>query len=156
MSADQLIQNVLSKLQHQLRAPEQRTVLDQYAEETIAFFQAIDWSQSWLLTLMGFHATCLLITLLLRNRHNALSVWFFVLLGMAALTEPLNTVCSQHWQTFASTNYFDESGMFIVTLYSFPLVFNGFVAMMFVLKAAAGLLIQVKRKQLKNTKKKTQ
>jgi hypothetical protein len=56
---------------------------------------------------------------------------FFVvnLVGLALLTQPLNQAGATYWEHFAAANYFDESGLFIVSLYAFPLIFNGFFSL---------------------------
>ncbi|KAG1070353.1 hypothetical protein G6F42_026139 [Rhizopus arrhizus] len=69
--------------------------------------------------------------------------------GLAALTQPLNHFGIKHWKLFANEPYFDASGIFIVSVYSFPLIFNGFVTLMFILKATISVLINTKRAQLK-------
>ncbi|CAO3655205.1 unnamed protein product [Mucor hiemalis] len=121
---------------------------DSYAEQTIAFFKAIDWTQPWLLALISFHVLCFLIAIGLRNRHNQLSVYFFVLLGFALLTQPLNSLGMKHWKSFCTEKYFDASGIFIVSVYAFPLIFNGFVTLMLILKATLSVMIDTKRAQL--------
>ena len=48
---------------------------------------------------------------------------------MATLAKPLNDLGRNHWENFASANYFDDSGLFIVSIYALPLVFNSFVTL---------------------------
>ena len=48
---------------------------------------------------------------------------------MATLAKPLNDLGRNHWEKFASANYFDESGLFVVSIYALPLVFNSFVTL---------------------------
>ncbi|ORX57568.1 hypothetical protein DM01DRAFT_1302780 [Hesseltinella vesiculosa] len=123
-----------------------------HADQTLEFMLAVDWYQPWLLVLLACHCICLMITLLLRNQSTALSWYFFLLLGLAALTQPLNQLGHQHWQQFATANYFDPSGLFIVSVYAFPLIFNGFVVLMIILKTTFGLMVETKRRQLTRKK----
>ncbi|KAI8067109.1 transmembrane protein 18 [Gongronella butleri] len=124
-----------------------------HAHQTREFFQAVDWSQPFLVALLAFHAITLLTAVLLRHRHTALSCYFFVLLGLAGLTQPLNSLGNTHWRSFAASNYFDDSGLFIVSVYAFPLLFNGFVTLLLILKATFSLMIETKRRQLARKKK---
>ncbi|KAI8062945.1 transmembrane protein 18-domain-containing protein [Thamnidium elegans] len=123
---------------------------ESFAEQTIEFFRAIDWTQPWIMTLIIFHTICLFITFGLRNQHDRLSVYFFVLLGFAALTQPLNSFAMKNWKAFSTESYFDESGVFVVCVYALPLISNGCLALIFILKAIVSLLIQTKRAQLQN------
>ncbi|KAI9490546.1 transmembrane protein 18-domain-containing protein [Zychaea mexicana] len=155
MSATQgdFIKHILSSVHAKQNSPG-GSVIDQYIERTYEFLDAIDWSQKWLQGLIGFHVICFATTLLLRNHSTGLSVYFFVLLGMAALVKPLNGLCKTHWEEFASADYFDESGLFIVSVYALPLVFNAFVTLIFILKTAAGLLVSMKRAQIRQQQQK--
>lgn len=57
------------------------------------------------------------------------SLFVVHVVGLALLTQPLNQAGSAYWEHFAAANYFDESGLFIVSLYAFPLIFNGFFSL---------------------------
>ncbi|KAI8141623.1 transmembrane protein 18-domain-containing protein [Fennellomyces sp. T-0311] len=148
------IQHILSTLHSKQTA--QSSPIDRYMERTYQFLDAIDWSQTWIRGLIGFHVLCFLTTICLRKRSTALSIYFFILLGMAALAQPLNNLGKTHWEKFASADYFDESGLFIVSVYALPLVFNCFITLMLILKAAAGLLVEMKRAQIRGKKGKTE
>ncbi|KAI9302621.1 transmembrane protein 18-domain-containing protein [Cunninghamella echinulata] len=153
ISKEDLVKNILSKLPQS--ESKVSSLIQEQIYQTIEFFQAIDWSQTWLIGLVIFHIVCFLLVIILRNKHTILSYYFFILLGLAALTQPLNQYGGNHWQSFASANYFDESGIFIVSLYAFPLILNGFFTLMFILKASFGLMIEMKRRQLMNKAKLT-
>ncbi|CDH49491.1 predicted protein [Lichtheimia corymbifera JMRC:FSU:9682] len=143
------VQSILSSIKQQSSTNTASSV-DRYIAQTIQFFKAIDWSQPWLMALVGFHVICFITTIVLRNHHNALSLYFFLLLGLAAMTQTLNHLGQTYWNRFSTVNYFDENGMFIVSVYAFPLIFNGFFTLIFVLKAAANLMVKVKRAQLRS------
>ncbi|KAL7314214.1 hypothetical protein PS15m_005816 [Mucor circinelloides] len=138
--------NLLTSIRSELKNAD---MLGSYAERTVDFFNAVDWTQPWLMSVLAFHVVCFVVTIGLRNKHDALSIYFFVLLGLAALTQPLNHLGIKHWKSFANEPYFDASGIFIVSVYSFPLIFNGFVTLIFILKATISVLINTKRAQLK-------
>ncbi|KAI7880215.1 hypothetical protein K492DRAFT_76802 [Lichtheimia hyalospora FSU 10163] len=143
------VQSILSSIKQQSSTNTASSV-DRYIAQTIQFFKAIDWSQPWLMVLVGFHVSCFITTIALRNHHNALSLYFFLLLGLAAMTQTLNHLGQNYWDRFSTVNYFDGNGMFIVSVYAFPLIFNGFFTLIFVLKAAANLMVKVKRAQLRS------
>ncbi|CAO3582629.1 unnamed protein product [Absidia cylindrospora] len=146
-----IVDSVLNAIQQQLSSsPKPTSFFQQHADHTMQFFQAIDWTQNWLRGLIGFHIICFILVIFLRHRHTALSCYFFIMLGLALLTQPLNQAGSTYWEHFAAANYFDESGLFIVSLYAFPLIFNGFFSLMFILKASFGLMIEMKRRQVQN------
>ncbi|GAA5813954.1 hypothetical protein MFLAVUS_007444 [Mucor flavus] len=71
-------------------------------------------------------------------------------MGFAALTQPLNSFAMKNWETFSTESYFDASGVFAVCVYALPLICNGCLALVYILKATASLLIQTKRAQLES------
>ncbi|KAI8332605.1 transmembrane protein 18-domain-containing protein [Chlamydoabsidia padenii] len=151
VAQNNLVDSVLGAIQQQLSTSQNSaSFLQEHVNHTLEFFQAIDWSQNWLRCLIGFHIGCFILVILLRNRHAALSWYFFVMLGLALLTQPLNQAGATYWNRFAAANYFDESGLFIVSLYAFPLIFNGFFSLVFILKASFGLMVEMKRRQLQH------
>ncbi|CAO3611535.1 unnamed protein product [Cunninghamella blakesleeana] len=153
LSKEEVVKNILSKL------PQTESKASSFLEEqvlhSLEFIEAIDWSQKWIIGLIVFHIICFLLNILLRNRHTALSYYLFILLGLAALTQVINQYGSIHWRSFASANYFDESGLFIVSLYTFPLIFNIFCTLMLLFKASFDLMIEMKSRQLMKKKKKS-
>ncbi|GAB5591879.1 hypothetical protein Unana1_06779 [Umbelopsis nana] len=66
---------------------------------------------------------------------------------------PLNELAAKNWDQFASANYFDESGMFLATVYSLPLILNCVLALVLVLRATCTMLVNVKRAQLQRQAK---
>ncbi|KAI7899440.1 transmembrane protein 18-domain-containing protein [Cokeromyces recurvatus] len=71
------------------------------------------------------------------------------LLGLATLTKPLNDFGIKHWQSFSKDPYFNTSGLFIVSVYSFPIILNSLITLMWILKAIVSLFVQTKKLQLK-------
>ncbi|KAG2214005.1 hypothetical protein INT47_001276 [Mucor saturninus] len=95
-----------------------------YTEQTLAFFHAED--------------------------TQYVNSSFIITVGMAALTQPLNSLAIQHWSLFSTESYFDTSGLFIVSVYAFPLIFNCSLTLAFILRAVVSTLIKAKRAQLKS------
>ncbi|KAI9482814.1 MAG: transmembrane protein 18-domain-containing protein [Benjaminiella poitrasii] len=142
MSNEDYLNNVLSAIRSELHNAD---LIGSHLGQTIAFLKAIDWTQPWILCILGFHTICFIVSILLRNKHNWLSIYFFILLGFAALTQPLNNLGMKHW----NGAYFDTSGLFIVCVYSFPLILNCLFTLIWILKATISMLIQTKTLQLK-------
>ncbi|KAI9329695.1 transmembrane protein 18-domain-containing protein [Pilaira anomala] len=76
--------------------------------------------------------------------------FFKAVLGFAALTQPLNSFAMKNWRKFSTQSYFDASGIFVVIVYALPLICNGTLALVFILKATVSLMIETKRAQLKS------
>jgi hypothetical protein len=63
-------------------------------------------------------------------------------------SERLNSLGARHWRSFAGQNYFDPRGVFISALLSAPMLTIMFAVLINYLLASAGLLVQMKRKEL--------
>ena len=63
----------------------------------------------------------------------------------------INEWCCNHWQSFSSQNYFDESGMFITLVVSLPLSMISLIAVGLGLYNTAQLVIQVKAFEFKQS-----
>ncbi|KAI8977363.1 transmembrane protein 18-domain-containing protein [Mycotypha africana] len=124
-------------------------LLGSFSEQVISFFKAVNWNQSWIIAILAFHVLCFIMAVYLRNRHTAISVYFFILLAFALMSQPLNDIGIRHWKIFSDQKYFDKTGLFIVFIYSFPVIINALVALAFILKASATILVQTKIMQLK-------
>ncbi|KAI8378040.1 transmembrane protein 18-domain-containing protein [Radiomyces spectabilis] len=147
-SQQDIVQNILRTLQAQLQH-NTPPAASQYGQQVIGFFHAVQWSQPWLQALVGFHILSLIMVIVLRNRHTALCVYFFIILGLAALSERMNALGQMYWRNFAVADYFDESGLFISFVYAFPLIINGFITLFFILRAAFTTMVEMKRMQLR-------
>ncbi|CAO3695091.1 unnamed protein product [Rhizopus stolonifer] len=145
-SPNEIVNNILQTL---------KTSSNNSTGQTLAFFNAIDWSERWIQSLLAFHIVCFIILLYTRNRSNGLSIYFFVLLGLAALTQPLNSLGMTYWKLFSKAPYFEKSGIFIVSVYAAPLLINAFFTLIFILKSTISLMIVAKRKQLQQKVKKS-
>ena len=91
-------------------------------EAWTAFAAAIKWSEPWIIGLVCFHITCLLLTIVFRKRSNVQGVLFLVLCALVFLAEKINSACSQRWQAFATQNYFDNRGVFASVMFAGPLL----------------------------------
>lgn len=121
---------------------------EQTMQQLEQFIRAVDWSQPWLIALFAFHVSSLFTLILSRNNHNVISGLLFFYIFLAMLSQPINSFLSNNWQSFASADYFDESGLFLATVYSLPLIINSIIALILVLRATCTMLVHVKRTQL--------
>ena len=106
-----------------------------------------------------FHLVCFLTLVLFRNNVKLLITAFFFF-GICTLlvdwhtqesscflflsfseaflvfmSETLNSLGAEHWRSFATQAYFDESGFFLVVIYATPLLFNAFLALVHLLSS---------------------
>jgi len=124
-----------------------------FLEHLQLFLNAIDWNESWILALLGFHVFTFFLIIMMRKRSQFLSFLFAFLLFMAYMSETLNSWCQTNWQKFASMNYFDHTGTFISFLYSFPILVNAIIVLICFLVIMSDLLVKVKRAELRQKKK---
>lgn len=126
-----------------------------FYSDMMGFFHAIDWTEQWLLGLGGFHLTLWILTIALRNSHDAQMVLLLLILGAVYAAEYINKIARERWQDFATQNYFDPRGVFISVMYSAPLLCLALFVLLNALRLASKLLIQVKKKEvLANARKK--
>lgn len=125
-----------------------------FQSDVLGFFHAIDWSERWLLYLAAFHTVVLALTVSLRRSHNAQMVLLVGILGAVRCAESLNSYAGEHWQSFASQNYFDKRGVFISIMFSAPLLCVAMFVLLNALRLASQLLVQVKRKEFANAQRK--
>jgi hypothetical protein len=88
------------------------------------------------------------IVLLTRRQNELQMALLATVLAGVYFAERLNGLAAEHWRVFARQNYFDHRGVFIVVLYCTPLLCAAFFILINALRTTAGLLVQVKRKEL--------
>ena len=84
----------------------------------------IDWSEGWLLGLIGFHICLTLFTVMTRHHHTLQGLIFFALLLAVRSSEIINEFAATHWKAFSRQQYFDSQGLFISVVFSMPVLFN--------------------------------
>jgi uncharacterized membrane protein len=115
-----------------------------------AFTAAVRWKEeTFLFYLTFFYLSFLFLVITLRRSVPALFIILIVCLGAVLCAHPLNTYANMHWQSFATQNYFDKSGFFIVIMYAVPLVTIALIALIFILIQTSQLLVRVKQLELK-------
>jgi hypothetical protein len=128
-----------------------------FLESAQAFINAVNWrEEKWLQILIGFHIVFLFIIIMTRQKTNLQAFFFFLICGLVICAQQINSLAGQYWSHFSTQNYFDESGLFISTVFSAPLLLNGtFILSLFLLHTAQ-LLIRVKRLQFSHERREQQ
>jgi len=126
--------------------------IDNYWE----FLKVLPWRENWMLCLMMFHLTCLLLIIISRKSANLQYCIFFLLLCCVYFSERLNELAADNHKRFASENFFDSSGLFISTVFSIPVFFNCIVLIVMWLSSAARTLIDVKQRQIRQQQQRQQ
>ncbi|NP_001290666.1 transmembrane protein 18 [Esox lucius] len=124
------------------------------------FLMSIQWSESWLIGLLVFHAVCLLTTLLTSRFYRVQICQFLVMVCMVYSAEYLNEVAAKNWRVFSRFQYFDSNGMFISLVYSVPLLLNTIIIVaLWVYRTFSTMtelkVLQLKRKARREQNKKT-
>ncbi|CDQ74567.1 transmembrane protein 18 [Oncorhynchus mykiss] len=120
------------------------------------FLMSIQWSEPWLIGLLGFHAVCLLATLLTRRFYRVQICQFLVMVCMVYSAEYLNEVAAMNWRSFSKFQYFDSNGMFISLVYSIPLLLNTIIIVALWVYRTFSTMIELKTLQLKRKARREQ
>lgn len=113
------------------------------------FYKAVDWSERWIQCLLGFHVVTLAVALLTRKSEMAQTVIFFLCMLPAFGAERINTLARENWKKFSTQDYFDEKGLFISVVMSGPLLCILIVVLVNFLFIMTGVMVKVKRAELK-------
>jgi hypothetical protein len=111
-------------------------------EQWNSFSSAIDWTESWIRLLMGFHVILFLVFLIFRKNVDVQTCLFFFIVVLVYFSERVNSYCATHWAEFATQNYFDEHGVFSGLLFSGPLLTILLCQLVNFLSLTSGALVQ--------------
>eukprot|EP00386_Alphamonas_edax_P000018 GDKI01000053.1.p1 GENE.GDKI01000053.1~~GDKI01000053.1.p1 ORF type:complete len:209 (-),score=43.98 GDKI01000053.1:169-795(-) len=118
------------------------------------FVSAIGWGEPLIVGLLSMNAVILVLILLTRKHFTFRAVLFFVIAGLVSSSKYINAWCRTHWEAIATQNYFDEDGVFCVMFFAGPLLCWGFWLVICMVWSSGELLIEVKRRELKDALKK--
>ncbi|KAG8470989.1 hypothetical protein KFE25_009410 [Diacronema lutheri] len=121
--------------------------------DVMGFVHAIDFTERWIALLLAFHAILWAFIILTRERTQAQAFLFLALVLGTRAAEWLNGLGAAHWEAFAGQNYFDKHGVFMSVMWSAPLLGDAFLIILFALRSSVALLVQVKRAELRHTRK---
>ncbi|CAA7018693.1 unnamed protein product [Microthlaspi erraticum] len=140
-----LVADLVQKISGELR-----TGLQPAYDNFLGFFHAIDWKEPWIMGLMAFHASVLLVTLLTRRRLNFHMFLFLLALAGVYFAENLNRLLRKNWKSFSTQNYFDPHGVFLSTLWSGPLLVIAMIILINTLFSLCYLIVKWKRAELRH------
>mmetsp|Transcript_18764 Transcript_18764/g.55792 ORF Transcript_18764/g.55792 Transcript_18764/m.55792 type:complete len:200 (+) Transcript_18764:234-833(+) len=115
-----------------------------------AFSSAVDWKENWIRGLLAWHGVMWATFFLTRKNFSAQCGLFFGVAAIVAAAEPLNGLAKKHWQRFSGQDYFDEHGIFTCIVLCAPLLALSFAMMINFVFMASFLLVDVKRRELKD------
>ena len=128
-------------------------------EHLQAFKSAVRWSEPFVVSLLAFQVVMFLLCVWIArpNRGTAVRIAFMVTIGIIVRSsEYLNRLGAERWESFATQDYFDKQGVFVLTFLSGPLLLDCIFLLMMFVREASQLLVQVKRNELERKKKKQQ
>ncbi|XP_035279014.1 transmembrane protein 18 [Anguilla anguilla] len=122
---------------------------------------SVQWSESWLVGLLAFHAVCFTVTLLTCRFYRLQICHFLIMVVMVYSAEYLNEKAAMNWRSFSNFQYFDSQGMFISLVFSIPLLMNTIIiVMVWVYRTfetmTALKTLQLKQKAMRENRKKTE
>eukprot|EP00547_Thalassionema_nitzschioides_P002876 CAMPEP_0194200522 /NCGR_PEP_ID=MMETSP0156-20130528/1090_1 /TAXON_ID=33649 /ORGANISM="Thalassionema nitzschioides, Strain L26-B" /LENGTH=235 /DNA_ID=CAMNT_0038925529 /DNA_START=90 /DNA_END=797 /DNA_ORIENTATION=- len=121
-------------------------------EHLSAFSSAITWSEPFILYLIAFQVFMFFLCLWVSRKGFAM-VPRLVLMSFVAIivrcAEILNGYGARNWESIATQNYFDRSGIFIGIFFCGPLLLDCFIVLTLLIREASQLLVEVKKMELK-------
>jgi hypothetical protein len=121
-------------------------------ENLQAFCAAINWKEPFIVCILVFQVFAFLLCLWASRPSRALPARIGTMLMIFLLVrsaEYLNSYGAQHWEEFATQNYFDSRGIFTGIFICAPLLLDAFIMLACYLREASQLLVQVKSMELK-------
>lgn len=125
-------------------------------EHIEAFRSAITWSESFIQCLVAFQVFMFCLCLWASRRDRGLTVRVAVLATIGIIVrsaEWMNRQGSMHWKECCTQNYFDRRGIFMGVMVCGPLLFDCVIMLIFFVREAGLLLVQVKRSEIRKKAK---
>ncbi|CAH8834284.1 unnamed protein product [Trichobilharzia szidati] len=112
-------------------------------------FLSIPWKDEiWLVSVMVFHLITPICLIPLRSFTSLLLCVLFFLLGTVWCSDWINEVAANHWNSFATEQYFDSSGYFLSCIWSIPAILNSLIITVLLFLQVNTLLVRCKRLQM--------
>lgn len=143
--------NIESKL-HTMMEKSYRAPADA-REHFQAFAAAINWNQTWIRCLLGFHVLNFIFFIVTRNNADVQAAQFVFICLVVMFSERINTYCSLNYKDFSDQNYFDSRGAFIGLMFSGPMLLVCMFQLFNFLRLAGSALIKAKRMELASKRK---
>ncbi|CAI5737763.1 unnamed protein product [Peronospora destructor] len=123
-------------------APDLRS---KYSQVMIKWYEAVEWTEPFIVGLLLFHVVLLAMLWLTRKRLYPQFALFVLVITLLVSTEAINTWGRKNWRLFATQQYFDENGVFISIFYAGPLLASGFFQLILNMKHMVDMVVVVKR-----------
>ena len=141
-----------------------QTILPQARPQTLtehfqAFKSAINWSEKFILGLIVFQIVMFLLCFWVSRKDRGLAprlILMAVIFVIVRSAEWLNDLGEEHWESFATQDYFDKRGIFVAIMLSGPLLLDVLMMLLFFIREASVLLVQVKRTEIQRKKERQQ
>eukprot|EP00123_Amoebidium_parasiticum_P015596 comp23052_c0_seq1/m.36909 comp23052_c0_seq1/g.36909 ORF comp23052_c0_seq1/g.36909 comp23052_c0_seq1/m.36909 type:complete len:157 (-) comp23052_c0_seq1:537-1007(-) len=117
--------------------------------QAAAFLRELPWDEGWLQGVCVCHVLCLVLVLATRHWLNLQTALFCLLGALGCASEQVNTWCAHNWRRFARAQYFDSQGLFVIAVYTLPILANLLVMILSWLHLSVGYMVTVKRSQLR-------
>lgn len=115
----------------------------------MGFIHAIDWTEPWICGILVTHVVLILLALFTRTRSTVQGTLFVICMSIVYFSENLNDLGRVHWEKFARQRYFDANGVFMSAVVSGPLLAVMFIVLINYLLAAANLMVEAKKRELR-------
>ncbi|KAM3932597.1 transmembrane protein 18 [Leptodactylus fuscus] len=109
----------------------------------------IDWSEPWIIGLLGFHLLCFILTLISFKFYKFQIAHFLLMVGLVSCAEYINEVAALNWKLYSKQQYFDSSGMFISLAFSAPLLCNTIIIVVHWVYKTLSVMTELKTLQKK-------
>lgn len=86
------------------------------------FIHMVQWREPFILTLLALQFLIFTLAYTTRNSEFAHIVVLLLIVSITFAAEHLNDYGRTHWMSFASQNYFDTSGVFMLVFVTAPFV----------------------------------
>lgn len=124
-----------------------------------AFRSAVTWKEPFVLSLLAFHVAVFFLCIWASRKGRGATPRLVILASIFVVVrsaERLNGFAAQNWQSFATQDYFDSRGIFIGIMLCGPLIVDCLVMLFMFLREASQLLVQVKKREVAEKRKKKQ
>lgn len=107
------------------------------------FVDSVRWSEPFIISLILMQICLVSLLYLTRRYHDVQFVILVLLTGVTLAAERLNRFGKTHWSSFASQDYFDSNGLFMLVFVTAPFVlYANFIVVRFVQLATSGARIK--------------
>lgn len=86
------------------------------------FLESVNWTEPFVLSLMASQIALLALTLSSRRNFSAQAAIFMIISATVFCAETLNVLGKKYWPHFASQDYFDRQGLFMMIFVCGPLI----------------------------------